>query len=207
MPFILELSGSTYDDDYFSGSGSSNIEEPLRSDGNLSIGLWVFIGFVSLICCYCFLICCHDNLSKCANSVYICIESIYYKILKVYNSIKHCFNILKFRYCCGKHASTHTVINSHFKIPLTLTKNNDIDRECNICLSGSKTMVVLKCGHIYHRACITQWAKTQIMNNSVPSCPSCRLPIVNTYETKIEPRQTTYVRYPESDSSYSYSDY
>lgn len=44
--------------------------------------------------------------------------------------------------------------------------------ECIICtLPLKNTNVVLPCGHVFHRACVCKWFKTNI---AAPSCPLCR---------------------------------
>ena len=43
--------------------------------------------------------------------------------------------------------------------------------ECPICLDALDTTATLVCGHIFHRACIDDWATTQA------TCPCCRVPL------------------------------
>jgi hypothetical protein len=51
--------------------------------------------------------------------------------------------------------------------------------ECSICLGSFKDpemVSVLKCGHVFHPDCITEWGKRN------PSCPMCKTCIDHTHD-------------------------
>ncbi len=43
--------------------------------------------------------------------------------------------------------------------------------KCAICLRSKKTKIKLRCGHIFHRRCIDEWARWR------PICPTCKDPL------------------------------
>lgn len=62
--------------------------------------------------------------------------------------------------------------------------------DCAICKSTAKNPRVLKCGHMFCKACIKNWLKSRQEGSppSVPSnkkCPMCRLEIIVRYVTYI----------------------
>lgn len=40
--------------------------------------------------------------------------------------------------------------------------------KCAICMTRKKTKIKLRCGHIFHRRCIDEWARWR------PVCPTCK---------------------------------
>lgn len=46
--------------------------------------------------------------------------------------------------------------------------NNINNEACSICLENPNECIQLKCGHVFHKSCITKWLK--VKNN----CPNCR---------------------------------
>jgi hypothetical protein len=44
----------------------------------------------------------------------------------------------------------------------------DADNSCSICLTAvERTVIVLKCGHIFHRRCAKRWLRSRLI------CPLC----------------------------------
>eukprot|EP00746_Dinoflagellata_sp_MGD_P022865 gnl/MRDRNA2_/MRDRNA2_153529_c0_seq1.p1 gnl/MRDRNA2_/MRDRNA2_153529_c0~~gnl/MRDRNA2_/MRDRNA2_153529_c0_seq1.p1 ORF type:complete len:319 (-),score=32.57 gnl/MRDRNA2_/MRDRNA2_153529_c0_seq1:303-1259(-) len=70
-------------------------------------------------------------------------------------------------------------LNNDFKACLTyrlLFQIPDVNlvTECPICLNQTVTDACkMHCGHVFHRACLTQWART-IYDGQELSCPMCR---------------------------------
>ena len=57
------------------------------------------------------------------------------------------------------------------------------EQNCSICLdklnicNKEGRLVLLYCGHIYHRKCIEEWMKSAILElQTCPTCPTCRRP-------------------------------
>lgn len=64
---------------------------------------------------------------------------------------------------------------------------------CSICLEDiEENKIILDCGHIYHKECITNWLKVSY------NCPYCRAIVRNNF--KIRHRWLGYMIYINSDN-------
>ena len=74
--------------------------------------------------------------------------------------------------------------------------------DCSICINTikldkyDKNIVILNCGHVYHKKCLNKWVKKQIQSINKPNCPMCRADICDIQESKLYVGNTNY----DSDS-------
>ena len=68
------------------------------------------------------------------------------------------------------------------KLPeIQLRDLSDEDRNCNICMEpftndvDAEKPVSLRCGHVFGRSCLKEWASS--LQVSKPTCPMCRAPL------------------------------
>ena len=46
--------------------------------------------------------------------------------------------------------------------------------ECPVCLKSKNSKLVLECGHVFCRKCITEWSKKNKIQKITTTCPMCR---------------------------------
>ena len=135
-----------------------------------SISGWIILGVFLMVCMVFFMFCCGKRIESMCNSCLNCCKSVHLCTQNVLN------------WCCCRSRTIPMNITSSITVPITLTKyKSDEEEECNICLDkiNNKTVVKLKCGHYYHKKCITKWFTEQVATGHTPSCPSCRSFSVN----------------------------
>lgn len=80
--------------------------------------------------------------------------------------------------------NTENIVNNKLStkyIKKLNTKNNEscIDTTCSICLENvNHNGVTLNCKHRFHKECLQQWVKQQLLHVNNPSCPTCRMVVI-----------------------------
>ena len=80
--------------------------------------------------------------------------------------------------------------NKYIKKLNTKNKDSCIDTTCTICLDNvSNDGVTLNCKHNFHKGCLQEWVKHQILDINNPSCPTCRtvvieMPVIEKYASQ-----------------------
>jgi C4-type Zn-finger protein len=70
-------------------------------------------------------------------------------------------------------------MGSIVSIPHEVTSEECMDAlECPICRDSfrwhERGVAAIQCAHIFHQACLEQWAQTQRQRRTDPTCPLCR---------------------------------
>ena len=163
--FLTQESGEIY-----SGSGSNDLYDPPNNNENddddiqsahplwwlcLPLSPLIIGGLVFLLLCL-------------REFIYLIIESVNDKI----EHVKKYLN------------NTEIIVNNKLSnkyIKKLNTKNKDccIDTTCLICLDNiNNDGVTLNCKHHFHKGCLQQWVKQQILDVNNPSCPTCRTVVI-----------------------------
>jgi hypothetical protein len=72
--------------------------------------------------------------------------------------------------------SSNSIYDNLPEIPFDDLENHiqyNLENDCPICceLLSKETIIVLDCGHYYHKTCMSKWIK---LTNKCASCPTCR---------------------------------
>jgi len=69
--------------------------------------------------------------------------------------------------------------NKYIKKLNTENKDSCIDTTCSICLENvNNDGLTLGCKHHFHKGCLQEWVKQQILDWNNPSCPTCRTVVI-----------------------------
>ncbi len=199
-------SGSGYDYDsgsgYDYGSGSGSGEESRRP--NLGNGIAIF-AILSICIIGCFILICRGMCFIGSLIAFSCdCRSI---CKKKYNELFNVRPILPIKNDkLSKQYVNKMKSNNKSNFIEHYNTSQDVDMTCGICMDemniNRQKIIYLNCGHIFHHKCIQSWVKTNIRNGETPSCPKCRICIIDNSILDLENEQKIYYYSSDSDTDH-----
>tara|TARA_B100000674_G_C37525161_1_gene771233 strand:- start:58 stop:672 length:615 start_codon:yes stop_codon:yes gene_type:complete len=197
-------SGSGYDFDTDSGYdyGSGSGEESRRQ--NLGDGIAIF-AILSICIFACFILICRGMCLIGSLIAFSCdCRSICKKKYNQLFSVRPILPIkndkLSKQYVNKMKSNNKSNFIEHYNT------SQDVDMTCGICMDkmniSRQKIIYLNCGHIFHHKCIQSWVKTNIRTGETPSCPKCRICIIDNSILDLENEQKIYYYSSDSDTDH-----